>query len=133
MSRVLIVEDNEMNRDMLTRRLMRRGYTVMTAVNGRDGIEQARAVRPDIILMDLSLPVMDGWEAIRHIRSDPAVAAIPVIALTAHALAADHAAAFAVGADDVDTKPVELDRLIGKIETQLARMREPGRFSNAAE
>ena len=131
MSRVLIVEDNEMNRDMLTRRLMRRGYTVITAVNGREGIDQARAGRPDVILMDLSLPVMDGWEAIRHIRNDPFTAAIPVIALTAHALAADHAAAFAVGADDVDTKPVDLERLIGKIEAQLEQRRQPGRFSNA--
>lgn len=131
MTRVLIVEDNEMNRDMLARRLTRRGYTVITAVNGREGVEVARAQRPDIILMDLSLPVMDGWEATRRIRSDAITGTIPLIALTAHALPTDHAAAMAAGCDDVDTKPVDLERLIGKIETQLARVPRPQRLGHA--
>lgn len=123
MSVLLIVEDNEMNRDMLARRLLRRGYEVLTAVNGQEGVDLAQARNPDLILMDLSLPVMDGWEATRRIRSDARTADIPVIALTAHALPADHAEAVAAGCNDVDTKPVDLERLIGKIEAALGRLR----------
>lgn len=119
MSLLLIVEDNEMNRDMLARRLQRRGYAVLTAVNGQEGVELAHSQRPDLILMDLSLPVMDGWEATRRIRADACTAFIPVIALTAHALPSDHAEAINAGCNDVDTKPVDLDRVIGKIETLL--------------
>lgn len=128
MNRLLIVEDNEMNRDMLARRLMRRGYEVYTAVNGQEGVDIARAHRPDLILMDLSLPVMDGWEATRHIRVDARTAEIPVIALTAHALPSDHAEALNAGCNDVDTKPIDLDRLIGKIEAQLAAEKQRERL-----
>ncbi|HEY9199693.1 MAG TPA: response regulator [Gammaproteobacteria bacterium] len=123
MIRLLIVEDNEMNRDMLARRLMRRGYEVYTAVNGREGVDIACSQRPDLILMDLSLPVMDGWEATRRIRADARTADLPVIALTAHALPSDHAEALHAGCNDVDTKPVDLDRLVGKIEAQLTHAR----------
>lgn len=122
MTRLLIVEDNEMNRDMLARRLMRRGYEVATAVNGQEGMEIARSQQPDLILMDLSLPVMDGWEAARRIRADARTADIPIIALTAHALPSDHAAACKAGCNDVDTKPVDMDRLVGKIEAQLTKV-----------
>ena len=123
MSVVLIVEDNEMNRDMLARRLLRCGYEVLTAMNGLDGVETACAKRPDLILMDLSLPVMDGWEATRRIRADARTAGIPIIALTAHALPADHAEAIAAGCDDVDTKPVDLGRLLGKMQVLLETAR----------
>ncbi len=121
MPKILLVEDNEMNRDMLSRRLARQGYTVVCAVDGRQGLERARAERPDLILMDLSLPVLDGWEATRQLKADPDLRRIPVIALTAHAMASDEEQARAAGCDDYDTKPVELSRLRAKIEALLRR------------
>jgi len=121
MSRLLIVEDNEMNRDMLMRRLQRRGYEVHTAIDGAEGVMLAFTLQPDLILMDLSLPVMDGWEATRRIRAEPCTRAIPVIALTAHALTSDHTEALQAGCNDVDTKPIELERLINKIEALLPK------------
>jgi CheY-like chemotaxis protein len=121
MTKILLVEDNEMNRDMLSRRLVRRGYEVVVAVDGREGVAKARAEAPALILMDMSLPVLDGWEATRELRADPATRSIPVIALTAHAMAGDREKALAVGCDDFDTKPIELERLLGKIEALLAR------------
>lgn len=122
MARILLVEDNEMNRDMLSRRLTRKGYEVVIAVDGRQGVEMATSENPDIILMDMSLPEIDGWEATRRIKADPAVNAIPVIALTAHAMAGDREQALAAGCDDYDTKPIELPRLLEKIAAQLARV-----------
>jgi len=119
MTKVLLVEDNEMNRDMLSRRLIRRGFEVAFAVNGKEGVDLARSEKPDIILMDMSLPVMDGWEATRCVKSDDATRTIPVIGLTAHAMSGDREKAMAAGCDDYDTKPVELDRLIGKMERLL--------------
>ena len=119
MSRILLVEDNEMNRDMLTRRLERKGYEVVIAVDGQAGIDMASSSNPDIILMDLSLPVVDGWDATRKIKADPSTQSIPVIALTAHAMAGDEQKALAAGCDDYDTKPIELPRLLGKIENLL--------------
>jgi two-component system, cell cycle response regulator DivK len=116
MTKVLLVEDNEMNRDMLSRRLARRGFEVIFAVDGQHGIDLARSEKPDIILMDMSLPVMDGWEATRRVKSDDATRHVPVIALTAHAMSGDEGKALAAGCDDYDTKPVEIDRLVGKIE-----------------
>jgi two-component system cell cycle response regulator DivK len=113
---ILVVEDNEMNRDMLMRRLERRGFSVLSASNGIEGVEQARQHLPQLILMDLSLPEMDGWEATRLLKGDPATHSIPVIALTAHAMAEDRAKALAAGCDDYDTKPIELVRLLKKIE-----------------
>jgi two-component system, cell cycle response regulator DivK len=113
--RILLVEDNLENRDMLSRRLVRRGHQVSYAMNGLEAVEATLAELPDIVLMDLSLPVMDGWEATRRIKAEPATQAIPVIALTAHAMAGDRERAIAAGADDYDTKPVELDRLLAKI------------------
>ena len=121
MARILIVEDNEMNRDMLSRRLARKGYEVELAVDGGDGVARARAALPDLILMDMSLPVLDGWDATRQIKAVPATAAIPIIALTAHAMAGDREQALAAGCDDYDTKPIDLPRLLGKIEALLAR------------
>jgi len=121
MAKVLLVEDNEMNRDMLSRRLQRRQYDVVLALDGADGVARARSEKPDIILMDMSLPVLDGWEATRQLKADPAVSAIPVIALTAHAMAGDRDKALEAGADDYDTKPVELPRLLQKMEQLLAR------------
>jgi two-component system, cell cycle response regulator DivK len=120
MPTILLVEDNAMNRDMLSRRLERKGFTVRLAVDGQDGIESARAQRPDLILMDMSLPVKDGWEATHELKQDPVLRGIPVIALTAHAMAGDRDRAMAVGCDDYDTKPVEFERLLGKIEALLA-------------
>ena len=120
MAKVLLVEDNEMNRDMLSRRLVRRGYQVVFAVDGQQSIDMARSEMPDIILMDLSLPVIDGWEATRRIKSDQATRAVPVIGLTAHAMNTDRERALEAGCDDYDTKPVELDRLIGNIERLLS-------------
>jgi two-component system, cell cycle response regulator DivK len=120
MPKVLLVEDNEMNRDMLSRRLVRRGYQVVFAVDGQQGIDMARSELPDIILMDLSLPVIDGWEATRRVKSDDKTRNVPVIGLTAHAMSGDREKAIEAGCDDYDTKPVELDRLIGKIERLLA-------------
>jgi two-component system, cell cycle response regulator DivK len=119
MAKVLLVEDNEMNRDMLSRRLIRRGFEVVFAVNGKQGVDLARSERPDIILMDMSLPIMDGWEATRCVKSDDATRSVPVIGLTAHAMSGDRERAIEAGCDDYDTKPVELDRLIGKIERLL--------------
>lgn len=119
MAKILIVEDNEMNRDMLSRRLERRGYTTVIAVDGGAGVELAHSAAPDLILMDMSLPVIDGWEASRQLKADPATAAIPIIALTAHAMVSDRDKALKAGCNDYDTKPVELPRLIGKIEALL--------------
>jgi two-component system cell cycle response regulator DivK len=119
MAKVLLVEDNEMNRDMLSRRLVRRGFEVVFALNGKEGVELARSEKPDIILMDMSLPIMDGWEATRCVKSDDATRSVPVIGLTAHAMSGDREKAIEAGCDDYDTKPVELDRLIGKIERLL--------------
>lgn len=113
--KVLLVEDNEMNRDMLSRRLVRNGYEVLIAVDGQQAITMAGSESPDIILMDMSLPVIDGWEATRRVKADPATKAIPVIALTAHAMAEDEKKARDAGCDDFDTKPVDIQRLMGKI------------------
>ena len=123
MTKVLLVEDNEMNRDMLSRRLNRRGYDVVFAVDGQQGLDVARSEKPDIIIMDLSLPVMDGWEATRRVKSDEALRNVPVIALTAHTMSGDREKALEAGCDDYDTKPVEFDRLIGKIERLLGERR----------
>jgi len=119
MKKVLLVEDNEMNRDMLSRRLIRRGFEVVFAVNGKEGVDLARSEKPDIILMDMSLPVMDGWEATRCVKSDDATRSVPVIGLTAHAMSGDREKAIEAGCDDYDTKPVEINRLIGKMERLL--------------
>jgi two-component system cell cycle response regulator DivK len=119
MAKVLLIEDNEMNRDMLSRRLIRRGFQVVFAMDGQQGVDLARSELPDIILMDLSLPVIDGWEATRRVKADEATRSVPVIGLTAHAMAGDREKAIEAGCDDYDTKPVELDRLIGKIERLL--------------
>jgi two-component system, cell cycle response regulator DivK len=121
MAKILLVEDNEMNRDMLSRRLVKRGYEVVVAVDGQEGVEKARTETPALVLMDMSLPVLDGWEATQALRADPATRAIPVIALTAHAMAGDRERALAAGCDDFDTKPIELERLLGKIQALLAR------------
>jgi two-component system, cell cycle response regulator DivK len=119
MAKILLVEDNEMNRDMLSRRLQRKGYDVVIAIDGEQGIAMAQSELPDLILMDMSLPVLDGWEATRAIKAIPEVAAVPVIALTAHAMAGDQEKCFAAGCDDYDTKPVDLPRLLTKIEALL--------------
>jgi two-component system, cell cycle response regulator DivK len=121
MARILLVEDNEMNRDMLSRRLLRKGHEITMAVDGAQGVEMAKALMPDIILMDMSLPVIDGWEATRQLKAADATRSIPVIALTAHAMAGDQEKALEAGCDDYDTKPVELPRLLGKIDALLAR------------
>jgi two-component system cell cycle response regulator DivK len=120
MPKILLVEDNAMNRDMLSRRLLRSGYLVAMAVDGREGIAMAQAERPDLILMDLSLPGIDGWEATRLLKSDDATRRIPVIALTAHAMSSDRQRAIAAGCDDYDTKPIDYQRLLLKIESALA-------------
>jgi CheY-like chemotaxis protein len=119
MARVLLVEDNEMNRDMLSRRLIKRGYEVVMAIDGQQGIDMAVSEKPDLILLDMSLPVVDGWEAAKQIKANPLSAKAPLIALTAHAMAADRERAMSAGCDDFDTKPVELPRLLGKMETLL--------------
>ena len=119
MIRILLVEDNEMNRDMLSRRLERKEFEVIIAVDGQAGINMAASEAPDLILMDLSLPVIDGWEATRQIKANAATQSIPVIALTAHAMAGDEEKALQAGCDDYDTKPVNFQRLLGKIETLL--------------
>jgi CheY-like chemotaxis protein len=121
MAKVLLVEDNEMNRDILFRRLSRRGYVVVFAVDGQQGVEMARSEKPDIILMDMSLPIIDGWEATRRVKSDNAIRDVPVIGLTAHAMSGDREKALEAGCDDYDTKPVEFDRLISKIERLLSQ------------
>jgi CheY-like chemotaxis protein len=119
MPTILLVEDNELNRDMLSRRLVRKGYDVLIAEDGAKGLSAATDGRPDLILMDMSLPVMDGWEATRRLKAEPATRSIPVIALTAHAMSSDREKAVAAGCDDYDTKPVELERLLTKIERLL--------------
>ena len=119
MPKLLIVEDNETNRDMLSRRLARRGYDVVLAADGAEGVAKAGTEEPDLILMDMSLPVLDGWEATRRLKAGPATAHLPVIALTAHAMSGDRERAIAAGCDDYDTKPIELARLLGKIEALL--------------
>ena len=121
MAKILLVEDNEMNRDMLSRRLVKRGYEVVIAVEGEQGVALAHSDSPDLVLMDMSLPVLDGWEATRRLKSDPATRGIPIIALTAHAMAGDREKASAAGCDDFDTKPVELPRLLSKIEGLLQK------------
>ncbi len=121
MAKILLVEDNEMNRDMLSRRLQRKGYEVVLAIDGEKGVAAALAEAPDLILMDMSLPILDGWEATRRLRAEPRTRDLPVIALTAHAMAGDEQKALAAGCDDYDTKPVELPRLLGKIEALLKR------------
>jgi two-component system cell cycle response regulator DivK len=121
MPKILLVEDNEMNRDMLSRRLLRRGYEVAVALDGEQGVAMARTEPPALILMDMSLPGMDGWEATRQLKAAPETSAIPIIALTAHAMAGDREKAVAAGCDDFDTKPVDLSRLVEKIEALLAR------------
>ena len=121
MTKILLVEDNEMNRDMLSRRLIRSGYEVVLAVDGEQGVALAASGRPDLVLMDMSLPVLDGWEATRRLKADPATREIPVIALTAHAMAGDEKKAREAGCDDFDTKPVEFARLLSKIEGLLQK------------
>ena len=120
MTKILLVEDNEMNRDMLSRRLVRSGFDVVMAVDGEQGIIKAQSERPDLILMDMSLPVMDGWEATRRVRAIEATSAIPIIALTAHAMSGDREKAIEAGCDDYDTKPIEMTRLLEKINALLA-------------
>ena len=119
MTKILLVEDNADNRDMLMRRLERNGFDVILAVDGEDGVNKAREETPDIILMDMSLPVIDGWEATKQIKSDATIAHIPVIALTAHAMSGDREKAIEAGCDEYDTKPIDLARLLGKIEALL--------------
>lgn len=121
MAKILLVEDNEMNRDMLLRRLTRRGYEVVIAVDGGQGVAMAQAEAPDLILMDMDLPVLNGWEATREIKAKPGMQAIPIIALTAHAMMGDREKALEAGCDDYDTKPIEFSRLLGKIETVLGK------------
>ena len=119
MAKILLVEDNEMNRDMLSRRLTRKGYDVVVALDGASGVDMAQSENPDLILMDMSLPIMDGWEATRKIKASPGTRTTPVIALTAHAMAEDRDKALEAGCDDYDTKPVELTRLLEKMERLL--------------
>jgi len=119
LSKILLVEDNEMNRDMLSRRLVRNGYEVLIAINGGEGLAKARAESPDLILMDMSLPGLDGWEATRQLKAEPGTRGIPVIALTAHAMAGDRQQALDAGCDDYDTKPIELPRLLEKMRRLL--------------
>jgi len=125
MAKILLVEDNEMNRDMLSRRLERRGYVIAIAVDGAEGVAMARRERPDLILLDMSLPVLDGWEAARQLKAGDDTKKIPIIALTAHAMAGDREKALESGCDDYDTKPIELPRLIGKIETLIGKPAAP--------
>ena len=124
MSRILLVEDNELSRDMLSRRLTRRGYEVLLATDGAQGVEAARTGAPDIILMDMSLPVIDGWEATRRLKAEPNTRSIPIIALTALAMASDERMAREAGCDDFDTKPVDLPRLLEKVERWLGERRD---------
>ncbi len=121
MAKILLVEDNEENRDMLSRRLTRRGYEVVIALDGGQGVEMARSIAPDLILMDMDLPVLDGWEATRQLKAAPETQAIPIIALTAHAMMGDREKAIDAGCDDYDTKPIEFSRLIEKIEAFLGK------------
>lgn len=121
MPKILLVEDNEMNRDMLSRRLEKRGYTLSIAVDGGAGVAMTKSEKPDLVLMDMSLPVIDGWEATKQLKADPETKNIPIIALTAHAMDSDRQKAIGAGCDDFDTKPVELARLLGKIEELLKK------------
>jgi len=121
MAKILLVEDNEMNRDMLSRRLERRGYQVLIAVDGGQGVAMAQSEAPDLILMDMSLPVLDGWEVARQLKAAPETRAIPIIALTAHAMVGDREKALDAGCDDYDTKPIEFPRLVEKIEALLGK------------
>ena len=125
MAKILLVEDNEMNRDMLSRRLERRGHTIVIAVDGQQGVDMAKSEAPELILLDMSLPILDGWEAAQQIKAQPETKDIPVIALTAHAMAGDKEKALKAGCDDYDTKPVELPRLLGKIDALLAKKAAP--------
>jgi len=126
MAKILLVEDNEMNRDMLSRRLIKKNHEVSIAIDGAEGVAKARAEHPDIILMDMSLPVIDGWEATKQIKADDTVKHIPIIALTAHAMISDRDKALAAGCNDFDTKPVELSRLLEKIDALLNQSEAPG-------
>jgi two-component system cell cycle response regulator DivK len=121
MPKLLLVEDNEMNRDMLSRRLKRKGFDILIAVDGKEGVEIAQGQSPDLVLLDMSLPVMDGWEAARVMKADETTRGIPIIALTAHAMSGDREKAIEAGCDEYDTKPVELPRLLEKIQTLLAK------------
>jgi two-component system cell cycle response regulator DivK len=123
MPRILLVEDNEMNRDMLSRRLARKKFEVLEAVDGGEGVVMARSKAPDLILMDMSLPVVDGWEATRQLKASPETKAIPIIALTAHAMSGDREKAMEAGCDDYDTKPIELPRLLAKVEALLGNQK----------
>jgi CheY-like chemotaxis protein len=125
MPRILLVEDNEMNRDMLSRRLQRKGYEVLIAVDGEAGVTMAASERPGLILMDMSLPTVDGWEATRRIKRLPETASIPIIALTAHAMAGDRDKAIEAGCDDYDSKPVDFERLLGKMQALLRKQDSP--------
>ena len=125
MPKVLLVEDNEENRDALSRHLRRKGYEVVIAVDGRGGVDVAREETPDLILMDMSLPVLDGWQATRQLKAAPEMRGIPIIALTAHAMAGDRERALEAGCDDYDTKPIEFPRLLAKIEAALAKKPRP--------
>ena len=121
MPKVLLVEDNEMNRDMLSRRLQRRGYEVISAVDGEEGVKMAQSEAPDLILMDMSLPVLDGWDATQQLKAGPETQSIPIIALTAHAMSGDREKALEAGCDDYDTKPIEFSRLHEKIQALLGK------------
>lgn len=125
MPKILLVEDNEMNRDMLSRRLERKGFEVIFALDGAQGIGLAEAEQPDLILMDMNMPVLDGWEASKRIKANPLTTGIPIVALTAHAMAGDREKTLAAGCDDYDTKPVEFQRLLGKISTLLQKYAKP--------
>jgi len=125
MSKVLLVEDNEENRDALSRHLRRKGYKVLIAVDGREGVDVARAEAPELILMDMSLPILDGWQATQQLKAAPETRDMPIIALTAHAMAGDRERALEAGCDDYDTKPIEFPRLLVKIEAALAKKRRP--------
>ena len=121
MPKILLVEDNEMNRDMLSRRLKRKGYEVVIAVDGAEGVSMTASENPDLVLMDMSLPVMDGWEATQQLKANPQTKSIPMIALTAHAMSGDREKALEVGCDDYDTKPIELRRLLSKMDALLEK------------
>jgi CheY-like chemotaxis protein len=121
MAKILLVEDNEMNRDMLSRRLARKGYDILIAIDGKQGVTMAQTEHPDLILMDMSLPILDGWEATRQLKAIPDTQAIPIIALTAHAMSGDRDQCLAAGCDDYDTKPIEFARLLGKIQVLLGQ------------
>jgi CheY-like chemotaxis protein len=120
-AKILLVEDNELNRDMLMRRLVRRGFAVVVAEDGGQGLDMARSLAPDLILLDMSLPVVDGWDVAGRLKADAGTSSIPIIALTAHAMSGDRQRALDAGCDDYDTKPIELDRLLGKVQALLDR------------